>query len=110
MAIWNARQAGRLDLKPDLGGVVPPVGINLPAGFIEPCLPTHGRSVPTGPQWAYEIKHDGYRFICRRDGERVRVFSRRGNDHTDRAPAIADALWSARSPSMAKAWSAVLMA
>jgi ATP-dependent DNA ligase len=50
--------------------------------------------VPTGPQWAYEIKHDGYRFICRRDGDRARVFSRRGNDHTDRAPGIAEALMS----------------
>jgi len=23
--------------------------------------------VPTGAQWAYEIKHDGFRFICRWD-------------------------------------------
>ena len=38
-----------------------------PPGFIEPCLPTLGHTVPSGPQWAYEIKHDGYRFICRRD-------------------------------------------
>jgi ATP-dependent DNA ligase len=22
-------------------------------------------AAPTGPQWAYEIKHDGFRFICR---------------------------------------------
>jgi ATP-dependent DNA ligase len=28
-------------------------------------------------------KHDGYRFIRRRDGDRVRVFSRRGNDYTN---------------------------
>jgi ATP-dependent DNA ligase len=42
-----------------------------PPGFIEPRLPTNGRAVPTGPQWVYEIKHDGYRFICRRDGDRV---------------------------------------
>jgi ATP-dependent DNA ligase len=48
-----------------------------PEGFIEPCLPTLGHSVPTGSQWAYEIKHDSFRFICRRDGDRVRVFSRR---------------------------------
>jgi hypothetical protein len=26
-----------------------------PSGFIEPCLPTLGRTVPTGAQWAYEI-------------------------------------------------------
>jgi bifunctional non-homologous end joining protein LigD len=41
---------------------------------------------------AYEIKHDRFRFICRREGERVRVFSRRGHDRTDRVPLIADAL------------------
>jgi bifunctional non-homologous end joining protein LigD len=57
--------------------------------FIEPCLPTISRTVPAGPQWAYEIKHDGFRFICRRDGDPVRVFSRRGNDYTDRVPLIA---------------------
>src|SRR5262245_57324721 len=42
----------------------------LPLGFFPPCLPTNGRSVPVGPEWCYEIKHDGYRFICRRDGKR----------------------------------------
>jgi bifunctional non-homologous end joining protein LigD len=40
----------------------------------------------------YEIKHDGFRFICWRAGDGVRVFSRRGVDHSDRAPAIAEAL------------------
>ena len=38
-----------------------------PPGFIAPCLPTVGRVVPTGAQWVYEIKHDGYRFICLRE-------------------------------------------
>jgi ATP-dependent DNA ligase len=37
-------------------------------------------------------KLDGFRFICRREGDRVRVFSRRGNDYTDRVPAVAEAL------------------
>jgi bifunctional non-homologous end joining protein LigD len=63
-----------------------------PPGFIEPCLPTLGSAVPCGPKWAYEIKHDGFRFICRRDGDRVRVFSRGGYDWTDRVPQIAEAL------------------
>jgi ATP-dependent DNA ligase len=61
-----------------------------PEGFIEPCLPTLGQAVPSGPLWVHEIKHDGYRFICRRNGDRVRVFSRRGNDYTDRVPRIVD--------------------
>jgi hypothetical protein len=28
---------------------------------------TLAQAVPAGAQWAYEIKHDGFRFICRRD-------------------------------------------
>ena len=61
-----------------------------PPGFIEPCLPTPADMVPSGPQWVHEIKHDGFRFICRREGNRVRVFSRRGTDYTDRVPRIVD--------------------
>ena len=63
-----------------------------PTGFIEPCLPTRSQSVPSGPQWVHEIKHDGYRFIARRDGDRVRVFSRNARDWTDRVPAIVEAM------------------
>jgi bifunctional non-homologous end joining protein LigD len=71
-----------------------------PEGFVERCLPALGHAVPTGPQWAYEIEHDGFRFICRRDGDRVRMFSRRGNDYTDRVPAIAKALAALRVKSV----------
>jgi len=47
----------------------------LPTGFVPPCLPTFAPAAPEGPQWAHEIKHDGFRFICRRDGDRVRVYT-----------------------------------
>jgi bifunctional non-homologous end joining protein LigD len=60
-----------------------------PPGFIEPCLPTLADAAPSGPQWVFEIKHDGFRFICRRDRDHLRVFSRRGHDWTERVPAIA---------------------
>jgi bifunctional non-homologous end joining protein LigD len=50
--------------------------------------------VPDGPLCVHEIKHDGYRFICRRDGDRVRAFTRRGHDWTDRVPRIVEALQS----------------
>jgi bifunctional non-homologous end joining protein LigD len=63
-----------------------------PPGFIEPCLPTLAEMVRSGPLWVHEIKHDGFRFICRRDGNQVRVFSRRGHDWTGRVPRIAEAL------------------
>jgi ATP-dependent DNA ligase len=75
-------------------------GMLRPVGFIEPCLPTHARSVPGGPQWVYEIKHDGFRFVCWRVGERVRVFSRQGIDWTDRVPLIAEALAALRVKSV----------
>jgi bifunctional non-homologous end joining protein LigD len=69
-------------------------------GFIEPCLPMMSRTVPTGAGWAYEIKHDGFRFICWRAGDRVRVFSRQGNDWTDRVSLIAQALQALRVKSV----------
>src|ERR1700691_925928 len=63
----------------------------LPVGFIEPCLPLLAAKPPAGPQWAHEIKHDGYRLIVRRDGRRARVFTRRGSDGTEYFTAIAAA-------------------
>ena len=65
---------------------------SFPLGFILPCLLTNGRTVPAGLEWVHEIKHDGYRMICRRDGTRLRIFSRRGLDWTGRMPRIAAAL------------------
>src|SRR5579862_5483628 len=61
----------------------------LPAGFIVPAQPIERDKPPTGPHWVHEIKHDGYRMIVRRDGETVRIYSRRGNDWTARLPTIA---------------------
>jgi len=26
----------------------------------QPCIPTRGTKVPSGPDWLHEIKHDGY--------------------------------------------------
>jgi bifunctional non-homologous end joining protein LigD len=63
-------------------------------------LPTLARVAPSGPQWVHEIKHDGFRFICRRDGHRVRVFSRNGRDWTDRVPLIAEAIANLRVKSV----------
>jgi ATP-dependent DNA ligase len=43
----------------------------LPAGFIAPCLPTKTDKLPSGDLWLHEIKHDGFRVIARKDGDRV---------------------------------------
>jgi len=52
-------------------------------GFIEPCVPSLAPTPPAGPGWVHEIKHDGYRLILRRDGDAVRLFTRRGHDWTE---------------------------
>jgi bifunctional non-homologous end joining protein LigD len=59
------------------------------SGFISPCIPTRAVKPPAGPGWVHEIKHDGYRLQVRREGEGVRLFTRRGYDWSGRYPAIA---------------------
>jgi ATP-dependent DNA ligase len=51
-------------------------------GFVPPCLPTKAPQPPTGDAWVHEIKHDGFRVLARKDGDRVRLSSRPGNDLT----------------------------
>src|SRR5436853_562431 len=70
-----------------------------PAGFIAPCLPTKTDKLPSGDLWLHEIKHDGFRVIARKDGNRVRLYSRPGNDLTKRFPLIVEALAQLRSQS-----------
>ncbi len=60
-----------------------------PSGFIEPCQPWKVARPPTGRLWVHEIKHDGYRLMLRRDGLRVRCFTRNGHDWANRFPGIA---------------------
>jgi ATP-dependent DNA ligase len=58
----------------------------------KPCLPTSAPVPPSAPDWLHEIKHDGYRMFAHRDGERVRLLSRRGLDWGDRFPTIVRAI------------------
>src|SRR5262245_50275911 len=71
----------------------------LPPGFIPPCLPTKAAARPSGEAWRHEIKHDGFRVIARKDGDRVRLYSRPGNDLTDRFSLIVAAMASLRTRS-----------
>jgi hypothetical protein len=64
----------------------------LPAGLIVPCLPTAALRPPSGAAWLHEIKHDGFRVVARKSGDRVKLYSRPGNDLTDRFPLIVEAL------------------
>lgn len=62
-----------------------------PSGFIEPCRPSKADAPPFGPLWIHEIKHDGYRLLVKKDGSRIRCFTRGGHDGSDRFPGIVDA-------------------
>jgi ATP-dependent DNA ligase len=61
-----------------------------PAVFVRPCEPTLIDHPPTGSDWLHEVKHDGFRVLACKEGERVRLWSRRGADFTDRFARIAD--------------------
>jgi hypothetical protein len=54
------------------------------SAFVAPCIPTRALKPPAGPEWVHEIKHDGYRLQVRRDGDVVRLFTRKGYDWSDR--------------------------
>jgi bifunctional non-homologous end joining protein LigD len=71
----------------------------LAAGFVWPCLPTRAPTPPSGEAWLHEIKHDGFRVIARKTGNRVKLYSRSGNDLTYRFPLIVEALVKLRSRS-----------
>jgi bifunctional non-homologous end joining protein LigD len=62
-----------------------------PTGFVEPCRPSRAPRPPSGPDWVHEIKHDGFRLFVRREGSRVRLWTRGGHDWADRFPAIVEA-------------------
>jgi bifunctional non-homologous end joining protein LigD len=62
-----------------------------PPGFILPAQPVKRQGPPCGPSWVHEIKHDGYRLIVLKGGATVRLFTRSGNDWTDRFPLITTA-------------------
>jgi bifunctional non-homologous end joining protein LigD len=65
----------------------PPAGAtkaNYP-GFIEPALASSIERVPSGERWIHEIKFDGYRVQLHIANERIQVFTRRGNDWTNRS-------------------------
>jgi bifunctional non-homologous end joining protein LigD len=63
-----------------------------PAGFILPCQPTLVANPPAGPGWLYEVKHDGYRILARKQGEDVALWTRYGTDFTDRFRGITEAV------------------
>jgi len=57
-----------------------------------PQLATPVTKPPEGADWLFEPKLDGYRVLCRVEGGRVTVLTRRGNDWTNEFQNIAEAV------------------
>lgn len=55
-------------------------------------LATLSKELVTGPEWVYEEKYDGIRAVAYRDGDRVRLLSRTGQDLTAGFPRVVNAL------------------
>lgn len=68
--------------------------------FVAPMLATLVRTLPEGPQWEYELKLDGYRLQAVKQGDKVRLYSRRGSDFTKKFARIAASVSKIRAPSV----------
>src|SRR6266542_5739848 len=60
--------------------------------FVPPMVPALVGELPVGPEWTFEIKHDGYRCFASKSGQRVRLTSRNQKDLTDRFPKVVEAV------------------
>ncbi|MFL6014316.1 MAG: DNA ligase D [Gaiellaceae bacterium] len=54
-----------------------------------PMLATLERDVPSGEQWTFEVKWDGYRALAYIRGSEVQLLSRKDNDLTERFASVA---------------------
>ena len=71
---------------------------NAPPAFIPPCQPIVAKQPPSGPGWAHELKHDGYRLQIHVRNGRVRLYTMNGNDWTKRYPQIVEQAARLREP------------
>jgi bifunctional non-homologous end joining protein LigD len=78
----------------------PANGIKAPfPGFVSPALASPIGKVPAGERWIHEVKFDGYRVQVHIANAAVKVFTRRGNDWTNRFKKIAVDAWHINSGS-----------
>ncbi len=63
------------------------LGRTAPPRFVHPCRPIMSKQPPSGEGWVHEI-HDGYRLQIHAGNGRVRLYTIKGADWTDRYPLI----------------------
>lgn len=67
--------------------------------FVEPMLTKLVDQPPRGSEWLFEIKYDGYRALIAADHDKVKIFTRSGEDWTHRFHAVAKAFAELDMPS-----------
>jgi bifunctional non-homologous end joining protein LigD len=75
----------------DISSTEGAVKAEMPAA-LEPMLATLGNAVPSGSDWLYEVKWDGYRALCFIEFGKVHMLSRRGTKLDKQFAAVASAL------------------
>lgn len=68
---------------------------------LAPHLCTLSNEVPGDDSWLHELKYDGWRLMCRKDGKDVRFFTRSGVEWSRRLPTLTCAI---QSLSVRRAW------
>ena len=75
----------------DLSSIEGAVKAAMPSS-LEPMLATLSSTVPSGTDWLYEVKWDGYRALCYVEGGKVRMLSRRGTRLDQQFASVSEAL------------------
>jgi bifunctional non-homologous end joining protein LigD len=75
----------------DISSTEGAIKAEMPAS-LEPMLATLGNAVPSGTDWLYEVKWDGYRALCFIEAGKVRMLSRRGNTMEKQFASVAAAV------------------
>jgi bifunctional non-homologous end joining protein LigD len=75
----------------DLLSIEGAVKAGMPAS-LEPMLATLSSTVPSGTNWLYEVKWDGYRALCYIESGKVRMLSRRGTRLDKQFAGVSEAL------------------
>lgn len=92
-AVWESARATHSTVSPAPRrgkAVARPSARTLPE-FVEPQLTTSSAKPPRGPEWAHEIKFDGYRMQLRTEKGRAAIRTRKGLDWSRKFPEIVSA-------------------
>lgn len=95
--VWNAEKQQKEPAKKKPEPVIPAKTVKQAKkkkfpGFIKPMLATLTDKPFSKSDWIYELKFDGYRIVAAKEDNKAVLFSRNGNDYSDRYQLISEEL------------------